>query len=235
MISTGLWARKEDESDMNEQNSQIRELESRLRRQGVWLKLGFVAWIATLGAILMPNYNWHADAQKADIPSSLRVSELVVVDPKGVERVRIGGDIPDAVINGKKANRGEKVAGVMLYDGTGQERGGYVTFEPSGNVGLTLDTKKEQVALLAAGPDEGSVIKLWNRNDLIEFRSDEEGTRLTTVKGGKVLIQEPPIKLSPEACKEYSNVIGKLTRPQVVGECQKRYSSAACKTCLGTK
>ena len=57
-----------------------------------------------------------------------------------MERVRIGGDLPDAVIGGKRVPRGEKAAGLLMYDGTGQERGGYVTFKTIRNVVLTLDT-----------------------------------------------------------------------------------------------
>lgn len=41
---------------------------------------------------------------------SIRASEIVIVDPKGVERVRIGGQLPDAV-PGKP--RGQQVAGVL--------------------------------------------------------------------------------------------------------------------------
>ncbi len=59
-------------------------------------------------------------------PKSLRVSEVVIVDPQGVERVRIGGDVPDTVIGGKRTTRGAKAAEVLLYDGTGQERAGEV-------------------------------------------------------------------------------------------------------------
>src|ERR1043165_359015 len=153
--------------------------EDRLRRLERLLLLVLSAWLMTsviLGFYVWP---WKASAQGAQAPQSLRVSELVVVDPKGVERVRIGGDLPDAVINGKRIPRGEKVAGVMLYDGSGQERGGYVTFEPSGNVALTLDTKKRQSALSAAGPDSGSALVMWSGPNSVDLRSDEDGARIT--------------------------------------------------------
>jgi hypothetical protein len=131
-------------------------LEERVRRLEQILVIVMAGWALSAAAAVLYIAPWKASAQASQGTQSLRVSELVVVDPKGVERVRIGGDIPDAVINGKRIPRGEKVAGVMLYDGSGQERGGYVTFEPSGNVGLTLDTKKRQTVLFAAGPDSGS-------------------------------------------------------------------------------
>ena len=39
---------------------------------------------------------------------SLRVSEIVVVDRNGVERVRIGGNLPDPVIGGRSVPRGAR-------------------------------------------------------------------------------------------------------------------------------
>src|SRR4051812_12835677 len=113
-------------------------VEERVRRVERLLLVAITGWVLSAIALVLYIAPWKADAQAAQISQSLRVSELVVVDPKGVERVRIGGDLPDAVINGKRVPRGEKAAGVLLYDGTGQERGGYVTFEPSSNIALTL-------------------------------------------------------------------------------------------------
>jgi hypothetical protein len=114
------------------------------------------------------------------------------VDSKGVERVRIGGDLPDAVIGGKRVPRGQQAAGVVLYDATGGERSGYVTFEPSGNVGLTLDSRKEQIVSFIAAPDHAaSMLQLRSGKDLIELRADDEGSRLTAVKAGQVVSQEP--------------------------------------------
>src|SRR5258706_16296766 len=88
------------------------------------------------------------------IPQSLRVRELVVVDDKGVERVRIGANLPDPVIRGKRVSRGDPATGVMLYDRTGQERGGYITFERGNQIALTLDNTDVQSALFVA-PAEG--------------------------------------------------------------------------------
>src|SRR5437763_10855024 len=61
-------------------------------------------------------------------PPSLRVRELAVVDDHGIVRVRIAANLPDPVIRGKRVSRGDPATGVMLYDRTGQERGGYLTF-----------------------------------------------------------------------------------------------------------
>src|ERR1051326_2543154 len=71
----------------------------------------------------------------------LTVSEVDIVDAKGVIRARLGADLPDAVIDGKTIKRGGNPAGLMLYDDSGQERGGYVT-SPNGYIALTMDSHK---------------------------------------------------------------------------------------------
>jgi hypothetical protein len=166
----------------------------------------------------------------------LRAHELVIVDSKGVERVRVGGDLPDAIINGKKIPRGEQAAGVLIYDGTGQERGGYVTWEPSGNAGLTLDTRKNQVVLLVAGPQDSSAFALRHEADLIEMRSDPDGTRLTSVRGGKLISQDPPISsLKAETCSDYRDVRSRKSMERAISACQARFTDEACHACLDPK
>ena len=164
--------------------------------------------------------------------TSLRVTELVVTDANGVERVRIGGDLPDAIIGGKRVPRGEKAAGVLLYDDTGQERGGYVTWE-SGYAGLTLDSRKGQVALLAADPEAGSVIQIWHRGDSVELRSDDDGSRFTAVKRGEVVFQQPAVAaMSAETCAAYKEARSRVSEEQVRRDCRRRFSEEACRACL---
>lgn len=203
----------------------------RLTRQLRWQFTVVIVLIGTLviGCVVTTRGN----APVSTVPGRLRVSELVIVDPKGTERVRISGDLPDAVINGKRIPRGEKAAGVMLYDATGQERGGYVTWDPSGNVGLTLDTRKGQVTMFVADPDSGSALKLWQGNDLIELRSDDEGSRLTAVRGDKVVFQEPAVVMSGHACNAYRDAKSKYSAQEVLRECAHRYTQTACHVCLG--
>jgi hypothetical protein len=180
---------------------------------------------------------WKSLAQQTGSPTSLRVSELVVVDSKGVERVRIGGDLPDALIGGKRVPRGQQAAGVLLYDGTGSERSGYVTFEPSGNVGLTLDSRKSQVASFIAAPDDAaSMLQLWSGKDLIELRSDDEGSRFTAVKGGQVILQQPLIRrMSSGMCEAYRSARSRVSSEQVMRDCRQRFTEAACRSCLSKR
>ena len=150
--------------------------------------------------------------------------------------MRIGGDLPDAVINGKRMVRGEKAAGVLLYDGSGQERSGYVTFEPSGNVAFTLDTKKEQVVLFAAGPDSGSTLQMWHGGDKMDFRVDEDGARYTLTKAGQLAQQQPELdRLSPSTCQAYKDVRTRTTKERAINACRQRFVDKACQACLGEK
>lgn len=135
-------------------NADSNVVQAEIRRLRIWSRLQTGA-LALIGAVGIAAF---ASSQ----PTSLRVSELVVVDSDGVERVRIGVDLPDAVVDGRRLVRGEKAAGVILYDAAGRERSGYATFEPSGNVMLTLDNRQsEQNALFVAGPDNAAALRLW--------------------------------------------------------------------------
>lgn len=219
---------------MENQDSQLQALEQRTRKLERWLRLSVCSWLLTFGLVGVSAWTWQTPTPQTAAPTSLRVSELVVVDPKGVERVRIGGDLPDAIIGGKRVPRGEKAAGVLLYDGGGQERSGYVTFEPSGNVGLTLDTRRGQTTLFVAGPDTGSALQLWHGSDLIELRSDEDGSRLTAVKAGQVVTQQPPVsQMSADTCAAYKGARARVSREQVMRDCRRRFGDAACRACLG--
>ncbi|HYX28336.1 MAG TPA: hypothetical protein VE863_07200 [Pyrinomonadaceae bacterium] len=214
-------------------NLDLEALERRTQRLERLLRISITGWIA-LGVIAVCAFTIRWNSQQSAVPASLRVSELVVVDAKGVERVRIGGDLPDATINGKRVPRGEKAAGVLLYDTTGQERGGYVTWE-SGNVGLTLDTRQWQVALFAAGL-EGSALSMWHGKDAVEIRSDEDGSRVTTVHDGRLVFQQPAsIKISSEGCNDYRSIKAKNSLERAMTSCERRFSESACRACLEQK
>ncbi len=212
------------------------KLAKRVKRLEIALFFTLVGLGIMTTAFVITERMWPALAQTSGVSDSLRVREVVILDKNGIERVRIGSDLPDAVIDGKRVNRGEKVSGIMLYDATGQERGGYVTFEPSGNIALTLDSRKKQTALFVSGPDEGSALQLWHQNDLIEFRSDSDGTRLTAVKDGQVVMQQPAIdKMRPESCKAYKDAAPRVSAEALMQACRKRFSGPACNTCLTQK
>jgi hypothetical protein len=207
------------------------ELETRLRRWTVVLGLLIIALLVGTAVA------WTTISRR-DV---LRLRTLSIVDEHGVERVRIGGQLPDAMVNGKHVPRGEPAAGILLYDDTGQERGGYVTFSPSRNVVLTLDTRQRQVALFAAGPDDGAVARLWpaNGNDWVELRADAARTGVTVGRSNEIVFQEPPMSKTGAAavCSGLQGDLRQLkTRPpvqEVLRACKERMPDAACRKCLG--
>lgn len=205
----------------------LRSLERRQRRLS--LVTAVLAAVVVVQGIRLVGF---AQADPVASKGSLELESLAIVDAAGVVRVRLSGDLPDAVIDGRRIDRGERVAGVMLYDDTGQERGGYVTFSPSGNVALTLDTRREQAALFAADPVAGAALQLWHGDDRIELRSDPDGTRLTTVREGKVVLQQPAAMLRAEACSAYRDALANMPRPEVEAACASRFASEACAGCL---
>ena len=223
---------------IDNQTLKLQYLEKRTGKLEKWLLVSISGWLLTLGLLMFSSLMWKTQAQQSAAPTSLRVSELVVVDSKGIERVRIAGDLPDAIIGGKRMPRGQQAAGVLLYDGRGSERSGYVTFEPSGNVGLTLDSRKQQIASFIAAPDDtaASMLQLWSGKDLIELRSDDEGSRFTAVKSGQVILQQPLIKkISESMCGAYRDARSRVSSEQVMGDCRRRFTETACQSCLNKR
>jgi hypothetical protein len=183
-------------------------------------------------SIVAGYFNARVAAQDKKV---LTVSELAIVDEQGRVRVRIGGELPDAVIDGKPHPRGQRAAGILLYDETGTERSGYVTFEPSGNVGLTLDNRGGQTAQFVAGPNAGSAIHLQWRDDAVELRVDEDGPSLHAVRAKSVAFHEPAVKnpASTELCKALRQAKAQSSTIQLLETCRARTSEAACQVCLG--
>jgi hypothetical protein len=166
-------------------------------------------------------------------PSKLTVSELTVVDSNGVIRARIGGDLPDAVIKGKTHPRGQAAAGMLLYDTTGQERSGYVTFA-SGHVGLTLDNRDGQTAEFLAGPGSGSVFRQHYGNSILEMTVDEDGPALHMVRDKRVVFHEPAVE-HPEStnlCKELRKLKSQLPSEKLMDVCLAHSTEQACQVCL---
>ncbi len=202
------------------------------RRQRLSLALN-VAVIILLGVVVRePLQRVHAQ-QKQDA-KSLTVSELSVVDSRGVVRARLGGELPDAVVAGKVMPRGNRAAGLLIYDETGEERGGYVTWEPSGNVGLTLDNRSGQTAEFVAGPEAGSALRLHWLDDAVELRVDEDGPSLHAVRRKNVAFHEPPVEnpKSTALCKALLEAKTKVPMAQLFDACRARSSESACQACL---
>ncbi|MCD9031989.1 hypothetical protein LDO32_09675 [Luteimonas sp. Y-2-2-4F] len=214
-----------------ELQTRLLRLERTQRRLAGWLALASLMLAAAIAALA-----WLAARPSGG--GSLQVSELVVTDPQGVARVRIGGDLPDAIIEGRRVPRGSKAAGVMLYDRSGQERGGYVTWDEGDNIGLTLDGRGGQNALFVAGPDGSAALQLWHGDGLIELRADGDGARLSQSLGQRVLLQQPAIaRIGARTCARFRDglrdeVPEGLDPAQIRGICLRRFAESACATCL---
>jgi len=212
--------------------------EARLAASERRLHLLIVLNIAVLVAIASATCRTTAATDTK--PQVLTVAEVDVVDAHGVIRARLGADLPDAVLNGKRVPRQQKPSGLLLYDDTGQERGGYVTFTPGRQVALTLDARDRpgQVAILVADPDGTSALTLSKGNDLVELRTDEElGPSVHVTKNSRVAFHQPPQALDritkSEMCTELRGALKSMTRDQVLTFCRQRASEEACQACLG--
>ena len=175
------------------------------------------------------------------IADSLRVRQIVVVDSQGTVRARLGAHLPDAVIDGRRIRRGEDVAGLLLYDDGGRERGGYVTFSPSRNVALTLDTRERQVALFLADPQDGVAARVWGGSNWVEMRASTKGAHLNLGRANELVIQQPPLTEVEEAtfCAGLNDAVRRITPPPppeaLLRECKQRMPDGACRKCLGTR
>jgi hypothetical protein len=173
---------------------------------------------------------------RAQSPSAevLTVSELRVVDQRGVVRVRIGGDLPDAIVQGKRTPRGDRAAGVLLYDTTAQERGGYVTFNRNGNIGLTLDSRYRQQAVFRTDSIGQTTLRLFRGNDVAELRVDQEGAQVNVIRKGEVVVQLPEITdpAATSTCSDLRELRTQHRAEVIMNACTLRMPAAACRKCL---
>ena len=212
------------------------DLENRLRLcQRRLATLSVAALVLTVLLVGVAAYRFGPRLAAQSPLQSIRASEIVIVDPKGVERVRIGGRLPDATPG---RPRGQDVAGVLLYDQTGRERSGYVTFEPSGNVGLTLDGRQGQTAFFIAGPTGGNALRMWRGDSWIELRADEAGARIGAVRGNELIFREPAASEAEVSayCANLKAEFKKVNAPesQLMPACRQRFTLQDCQRCVGT-
>lgn len=128
----------------------------RLERRNRWLLSGLAGTWA-LGLLLASAMIPVAQAQDEVGSQPLHVNHIVarkitVTDENGQERVVIGAPLPDPRLVGRQSKRGHAVSGILLFDGSGNERGGYVTGDgPFSSVSLTLDEIGRAAVSLWAG------------------------------------------------------------------------------------
>lgn len=132
------------------------------------------AWALTCALLVSIVGLAASGVQDSDFVERLVVRELVVVDERETPRVRIGSD--------NDADRRDHAAGIVLFDKTGTERGGLVTFD-DGSVVFALDAPagvgapmRDRAAMVVA-PDGSAAIKLIDNRTAIPVRlvSDPAG------------------------------------------------------------
>ncbi|WP_223486647.1 hypothetical protein [Stenotrophomonas indicatrix] len=113
-----------------EVEARVRKLE---RRAGRWRWL-LVATPVLLMAIVLAGRGF-ARLEVGIVPE-IRTQRLIVLDQEGRKRVEIGEDAPDLDIK-----RNARVAGLIIFDGNEQERGGMVTAD-DGSATVALDAPR---------------------------------------------------------------------------------------------
>lgn len=173
-----------------------------------------------------------------DADGTLQVREVVVEDEEGIVRARLGGNLPDAVVEGRRIDRGTDAAGLILYDDTGTERGGYVTFDENDNVLLTLDAGRGagygQTAYFIADSTGATAFRIWRGDDHVEMRAGSDGARFNAVRDGQVIFQRPEIEdpASTAMCTDLRQLQEQYGHDEVMNACRKRMFEEGCRACL---
>lgn len=174
---------------------------------------------------------------------SMRVRELIVVDDSGTVRARIGGNLPDAIYHGRRVPRGDQAAGVLLYDTDGLERGGYVTFDRTGVVALTLDNRGQQVAIFGADstPGAGATARLWRGSDWAEMKVDQAGPHFAAGRNGAIAFMQPSMTgadahaMCTELKAEVARVKPAPSNSVILAACRSHAPDGVCRKCLGVR
>ena len=100
----------------------------------------------------------------------LVVRRIDVVDENGVIRAVLGGELPGPILDGIHYERSFPVAGLVVYDHTGSERGGLGTGElPNGEVIAlsVMDHANNDAIGWGVQPDGMAGISIRQRNELV--------------------------------------------------------------------
>ncbi|HEY1754288.1 MAG TPA: hypothetical protein VGG72_02750 [Bryobacteraceae bacterium] len=111
--------------------------------------------IAGLTVILFASPVPVAAESAPDRDGVLHLRSLVVEDQNGHERLRFGAPLPDPRIHGVRHKRSGAVSGLLISDAGGNEPGGYVTADKSGEAFVSLASEDERQVLFLANPKGG--------------------------------------------------------------------------------
>jgi hypothetical protein len=188
---------KKQDIDMEQDElSLLRQEVAVLRRaskaQRLLLALGFVA-IAGLAATTLDGPHVVAAQSTTDAAGILHVRGLVVEDPGGHERVRLGAPLPDPIRHGVRIKRQGSISGLLISDSNGDERGGYFTGDQVGEAVLTLDSEDEQQMRFLANPKGGVNFDIYDsKGNEAEIMVFPTGPRLIMTKAKERIFEFPP-------------------------------------------
>lgn len=159
------------------------------RRHGATVSAFVLIIVALIGATASQAYR----IRELETAKTLRLKELRIYDDKGVDRVVIAGRLPPALYNGKPIRAPTRLmSGVLIYDESGTERGGYVTADGYANAMLTLDAKGHQSMMLLAEPGGGPFFRLWEGKGSVTMGVGDDGKPFMGVKDDKEILFAKP-------------------------------------------
>jgi hypothetical protein len=132
----------------------------------------------------------HAYAQPAEA-RDLRLRSLTIVDENGTARLVLGAPLPEP----KYGKRPKPAAGVLIFDETGAERGGYVTSDgKDAEAYFTLDNAAGgQAAMLLANAQKGATLVVMNADgDAIGMTTAFPRPVFQMSERKKVIFKQPP-------------------------------------------
>jgi len=153
---------------------------------------GLVALVGVFAAAKIVDHP-QAVIAAADSDGVIHVRGVVVEDAKGVERLRLGAPLPDPMgRDGVRHARSGVIAGMVISDATGTERGGFATSNRGDEAFFGLDSQKGQEALFLANPDGGTNLDLFDRlGNEAQVTVFPSGPKLVLKRAGLIVGQMP--------------------------------------------
>ncbi|WP_157971495.1 hypothetical protein [Dyella sp. C9] len=149
-------------NEVPQMEGRVMKLERSLRRA----RWGMVGLLLLMVAMSLAWYGFGGIVQR-----EIRVHRIYAVDDTGTVRVRVGEDQSGG-------NRLSRVAGVVVYDTTGLERGGLATMA-NGSVALGLDAQHSEKGV----PRDRIGLMVDGKGNTMFLLEDGQGVPIVIAKG----------------------------------------------------
>jgi hypothetical protein len=178
------------ESESTQLLRDVQELRQAYRVQRWLLAASFV--LIALLALMIVGRSTSVLASTTDKDGILHVRGLVVEDSNQRERLRLGAPLPDPMIHGVRYKRSGAISGLIISDAEGNERGGYVTSDQSGEAFLSLDSEDEQQVLFLANPKGGVNLDIFDsKGNEAQLTVFPDGPKLKMKKMKATVVELP--------------------------------------------